>query len=437
MPVRPLGNEKCPLCSATFFLFFSCLQNLRLTPWKVSEVSFEHDSFGPQKFWSSRAWRSPVSLPQSDAIKLRGLVGQSKWQMSKLPPSIMRESRHAVPFLDEAKSLKQHAEVQVDIKALDFSWEVEERNDRSWFWKKSIPNLRVHRRVPHKIAIWGMYPPYLDKPKKNKYLRIFFQNHSYYQFIMSVFCRVVGAKRQVFRSQDSLMSRIHQQAQSGLGLCRWIARVAHVHFSLTCLFAGENVACTGQILIEVTKAMCPTIASSVHPSLPEFDTVKVATKLNLSLAWPYPVGAVNVELSNTQVFCFCSAHAFVQFCAYTGTSNSFRMCFMCFGIVRSSASGEKRDSGTKVKAALCRRFFGNRLNRYSKSVYPKIHTTPLFPKMEISTCRSEVNATGSDLFLCDSILGINNLCLSSLVDVISLSCLSRSKTQPVTKKDFS
>lgn len=82
---------------------------------------------------------------------------------------------------------------------------------------------------------------------------------------------------------------------------------------------------------------------------------------------------------------------------------------MCFGIVRSSASGEKRDSGTKVKAALCRRFFGNRLNRYSKSVYPKIHTTPLFPKMEISTCRSEVNATGSDLFLCDSILGINNV----------------------------
>ena len=39
----------------------------------------------------------------------------------------------------------------------------------------------------------------------------------------------------------------------------------------------ENVACTGQILIEVTKAMCPTIASSVHASLPEFDTVKVAT----------------------------------------------------------------------------------------------------------------------------------------------------------------
>ena len=78
MPVRPLlGNEKCPLCSATFFLFFSCLQHLRLTPWKVPEVSFGHDSFSPQKFWSSKAWRSPVSLPpQSDAIKLRGLVGE-------------------------------------------------------------------------------------------------------------------------------------------------------------------------------------------------------------------------------------------------------------------------------------------------------------------------------------------------------------------------
>ena len=144
-----------------------------------------------------------------------------------------------------------------------------------------------------------------------------------------------------------------------------------------------------------------------------------------------------MELSNTQVFCFCSAHAFV----HTDTLADLKLFqnVFCQGIVvRSSASGEKRDSGTKVKAALCREdFLGiDSIDIQNPSIprFTQLLSSPKWRSQPAEVKSMRLEATCSKL--CDSILGINNLCLSSLVDVISLSCLSRSKTQPVTKKDF-